>query len=178
MRARAPHRVTDRNAIKTGSAQAILPIGPQRVDRLERPRSRIRDCLYAIERKTRRKHQRGNMLAREAPLSRSQPGSPLRLAGVRLVARLRPSARSFRLSEWPFGRRAPQSRYCPLPSAARKPVAEKRREIKRADGSKRDGISPFRKTWTDSGPKHPRAPETSWGANVERFRTVRRAAGR
>jgi hypothetical protein len=55
------------------------------------------------------------MPTREERLSRSRPGSPLRLAGVRLVARLWESARSFRLSEWPFGRRAPQSRSFLLP---------------------------------------------------------------
>ena len=37
-------------------------------DRLERSRSRIRDCLYAVEGKPRTKTQCGNMPAREAPL--------------------------------------------------------------------------------------------------------------
>jgi hypothetical protein len=63
--------------IKSGRAQAILRIGPPCADGLDRLRSRIRDCLYAVEGKTRRKHQCGNMPAREAPLARSRPGSPL-----------------------------------------------------------------------------------------------------
>src|SRR5260221_11492567 len=52
----------------------------------------------------------------EPPLSRWRPDAPLRLAGVRLVGRLRPLARSFRLSELPSGHRAPRSRRALLPS--------------------------------------------------------------